>query len=82
MSLQKGAKVVIYLSSFVQLCCGEERTLQTNITGVCVEWGGVGNFSQYLDHTGLAPAHSVVCFPGVHFSVSRFVCRGVVQSGP
>ena len=33
----KGAKVVTYLGSLVQLCCGEGGTLQTNITGMCGE---------------------------------------------
>ena len=27
--------MVTYLGSFVQLCCGEGGTLQTNITGMC-----------------------------------------------
>ena len=40
-----------------QLCCGEGRTLQTNITGIC------GECSQYLGHTGFAPAHCVCAFP-------------------
>ena len=30
-------KVVTYLGSLVQLCCGEGRTRQTNITDVCGE---------------------------------------------
>ena len=46
-----------YLGSLVQLCCGEEGTLQTNITGVC------GECSQCLSHTGFAPAHSMCAFP-------------------
>ena len=44
------------LSSFVQLSCGEGGTLQTNITGVC------GECSQYVVHTGFAPAHGVCVF--------------------
>ena len=40
-----------------QLCCGEGRTLQTNITGIC------GECLQYLGHTGFAPAHCVCAFP-------------------
>ena len=52
-----GAKVVTYLGSLVQLCCGEGGTLQTDITGV---WG---EFSQCLGHTGFAPAHIVCAFP-------------------
>ena len=35
-ALTQGGKGVTYLGSLVQLCCGEGRTLQTNITGV---WG-------------------------------------------
>ena len=49
--------MVIYLGSFVQLCCGEGGTLQTNITGV---WG---QCSQCLGHTGFAPTHSMCAFP-------------------
>ena len=41
--------MVIYLGSLVQLCSGEEGTLQTNITGVC------GECSQCLGHTGFPP---------------------------
>ena len=48
--------MVTYLGSLVQLCCGEGRTLQTNITGIC------GECSQCLDHTGFAPTHSVCAF--------------------
>ena len=51
-----GAKVVVYLSSLVQLCCGEGGTLQTNITGVC------GECSQRLGHTRFVPAHGVCAF--------------------
>ena len=49
-------EVVIYLGSLVQLCCREGGTLQTNITGMC------GECSQYLGHTGFAPAHGVCAF--------------------
>ena len=48
--------MVTYLGSLVQLCIGEGRTLQTNITGVC------GEYSQCLGHTGFAPAHSMCAF--------------------
>ena len=48
--------MVIYLGLLVQLYCGERRTLQTNITGVCQV------FSQCLGHTGLAPTHGVCAF--------------------
>ena len=53
----KGAKVVTYLGSLVQLCCGEGGTLQTNITGVC------GECLQCLGCTGFAPAHGACAFP-------------------
>ena len=49
-------KLVTYLGSFVQLCCGEGGTLQTNITGMC------GECSQCMNHTGFAPAHSTCAF--------------------
>ena len=49
-------KVVTYLSSLVQFCCGEGGTLQTNITGMC------GECSQCFSHTGFAPTHSVCAF--------------------
>ena len=48
--------MVIYLGSFVQLCCGEGGTLQTNITGMC------GECLQCLGHTGFASAHSMCAF--------------------
>jgi len=53
----RGAVVVTFLGSHVQMCCGEGGTLQTNITGVC------GECSQCLGHTGFAPAHDVCAFP-------------------
>ena len=39
-----------FLSSLVQSHCGEEETLQTNNTGLCL---------QCLSHTGPAPGHSM-----------------------
>ena len=45
-----------YLGSLVQLCCGEEGKLQTNIAGMC------GECSQCLGHTGFAPTHGVCAF--------------------
>ena len=48
--------MVTYLGSLVQLCCGEGRTLQTDITGVC------GECSQCLGNTGFAPTHGVCAF--------------------
>ena len=50
-------KVVTYLGSLVQLCCGEGGTLQANITGMC------GECSECLGHTGFAPTHGVCAFP-------------------
>ena len=38
------------------MCCGEGRTLQTNVTGVC------GECSQCINHNGFAPAHVVCAF--------------------
>ena len=49
--------MVTYLGSFVQACCGEGGTLQTNITGVC------GECSQCLGHTGFASAQVVCALP-------------------
>ena len=49
-----GAKVVTYLGSLIQWCCGDGGALQTNIPGVC---------SQCPGRTGFAPAHSVCAFP-------------------
>ena len=48
--------VVTFLCSLVQSCCGEGRTLQTNISGIC------GECSQCFSHTGFAPAHGVCAF--------------------
>ena len=47
----------IYLGSLVQLCCGEEGMLQTNITGMC------GECSQCLGHSGFAPTHRACASP-------------------
>ena len=66
--------MVTYLGSLVQLCCGEGGTLQANITGTC------GECSQCLGHTGFAPTQCV-CFPGLHCSGSRLLCRGT-KVGP
>ena len=50
----RGVKVVAYLGSLVQLCCGEGGTLQTNITVVC------GECSQCMDTLGL-PQLTTAC---------------------
>ena len=49
-----GAKVVTYLGSLIQWCCGDGGALQTNIPGMC---------SQCPGRTGFAPAHGVCAFP-------------------
>ena len=54
---------------------GGRGTRQASITGVCV----------VLTVSGphwVCPAHGSVCFPGLHCSGSRLLCRGAVQSGP
>ena len=52
-ALTQRVKVVIYLGSLVQWCCGEGGALQAHISGVC------GERSQCLGHTGSVPAHGV-----------------------
>ena len=68
--------MVTYLGSLVQLCCEEGGTLQTSIPGMC------GECSQRMDHTGFAPAQGSVCFPGLHCSGSRLLCRALFKAGP
>ena len=68
--------MVTYLGSLVQLWRGEGGTPQTNIAGVC------GKCSQCMDHTGFAPAHSSVCFLGLHCSGCRVFCRALSKAGP
>ena len=75
----KEVKVVTYLGSLVQLCCGEGGTLQTNIAGVC---GKCSQCFRLWDHPGFAPAHSSVCFPGPHCSGCRVLCRTLSKAGP
>ena len=67
--------MVIYLGSLVQFCCGEGRTLQTNITGVC------GERSQYLGRTGFAPTHGVCAFP-VYTAQAPGCSAGNSKAGP
>ena len=67
-------KLVIFLGSLVQLCCGEWGTLQTSISGAC------GKCSHFMDHTRLAPTHSSMCFLGLHCLGSRLLCKITVQS--
>ena len=72
-ALTQGAKVVTHLGSLVQLCCEEGGALQANVTGEC------GVRAQCLGHTGFAPTHDV-CFPGLHCSGSRLLCRELRQA--
>ena len=65
-----------YLGSLVQFCCGEGGTLQQNTPGIC------GECSQWMDHTGFATAQGNVCFPSLHCSGCRVLCKGAVPSGP
>ena len=69
-------KAVTYLGSLVQLCCGEGGTLEINTTGM------FGECLQYMDHTGFAPVHSGVCFPGLHCSGSSVLFRALSKAGP
>ena len=50
-------KVVIYLGSLAQLCCGEGGTLQTNITGMC------GSACSIWATMGLHQLTAVCAFP-------------------
>ena len=75
-SEQQGAKAVTYLGSLVQLCCGEEGTLQTITTSMC------GECLQCIDPIGFDPARGGLCFLGLHCSGSWLLCRCVVQIRP
>ena len=75
-TLTQGAKVVTYLGSLVQLCCGEGGTLQTNITGMC------GECSQCLGHTGFAPIHGVCAFPVYTVQVPSCSAGELSKAGP
>ena len=72
----KGAKVVTYLGSLVQSCCGEGGPLQTSITGVC------GERLQCLGHTGFAPAHSVCALPVYTAQAPGWSARELSKAGP
>ena len=37
---------------------------------------------QCMDHTGFAPAHRGMCFPGLHCLGSRVLCRALSKAGP
>ena len=57
----------LFLGSFVQSCCGEGGMLQTNTTGVCL---------QYLIQAGLAPAR------GTHCSGSTLLHQELSEASP
>ena len=63
-TLTQEAKVVTYLGSFVQLCCGEGGH------GKQISLACVGR-ARSVCTTGFAPAHGSVCLPGLHCSGSR-----------
>ena len=67
--------MVTYLGSLVQSRCGEGETLQTNTTDVC------GECSQRLGHTGCSHSWHM-CFPSLHFSGSRLLCRELSEVSP
>ena len=68
--------MVTYLGSLVQLCCGEGGTLQTNTTGMC------GECSQWMDHTGFAPAHGVCACLGLHSQAPGCSSGALSKVGP
>ena len=67
--------MVTYLGSLVQLCCGEGGALQTNIL-VC---GGSAR-SAWATLGFRCSRH--VCFPSLHCSGSRLLCRELSKVGP
>ena len=75
-ALTQGGKDGHLLASLVQLFCGEGGTLQTNITGMC------GEYLQCMNQTRFAPAHTGVCFLGLHCSGSRVLCRALSKASP
>jgi len=66
---------VTFLGSLVQSCCGEGGTLQTNHWRV---WGVLSVFQPHWVY----PCSQRVCFPGLHFSGSRLLCRQLSEVGP
>ena len=63
--------MVSYLDSLVQSCCGEEGTLQTNITGVC------GECLQCFSCTGFA--HSMCAFMVYSFQALGCCARNCLR---
>ena len=68
--------MVTYLGSLVRLCCGEGRTLQTNIAGLC------GECSQWMDHTGFAPAHGMCACLGLYSQAPGCSAGALSKVGP
>ena len=64
------------MGSFVQSCCGEGGTLQTNVPGVC------GECSQCLGHTGFAPYHSMCAFMVYTSQALGHSARELSEAGP
>ena len=50
--------------------------MQTNITGVC------GDCSQYMDHTGFAPAHDVCAFLVYTAQAQSYSAWELSKAGP
>ena len=71
---------------------GGEGSHLFRFTCSVVLWGGrntgnkyhwhVWECLQYMDHTGFAPVHSGVCFPGLHCSGSSVLFRALSKAGP
>ena len=75
--------MVTCLGSLVQSCCGEGGTLRTNLTGVrgaCVgrAWGVLAVSQPHW----VCPRSRRVCFPSLHCSGSRLLCRDLSDAGP
>ena len=65
--------MVTSLGSLVQSYCGEEGMLQANNTGTC---------SQFLGHTGFAPAHGICTFPVYTAQPPGCSAGGLSKVGP
>ena len=65
-----------HLGSFIQLCCGEGETVQTNTADMCKV------YLQWMDHTGL-PQPKVTCTFWVYTAQSlEWSSRTLSQVGP
>ena len=69
-------KGVTYLGSLFSCVVGREEHRKKNITGMC------GECLQYIDHSGSAPVHGGVCFPGTHCSGSSILFGALSKAGP